>query len=118
MIAIIGILAAIAYPSYGDHVRKTRRSDAHVALLEQRQAFERCRALRYSYAGCTLSRTTSPENFYTLSLSPTPTANAFTIVAEATGAQTNDADCKKLTIDQRDQALAYDKDGASSGVCW
>jgi len=33
-LAIIGILAAIAYPSYQDHVRKTNRTDGQTKLLE------------------------------------------------------------------------------------
>src|SRR5690606_38472416 len=41
VVAIIGILAAIAYPSYQDHVRKSRRADAQTALLELAQFMER-----------------------------------------------------------------------------
>ena len=41
VVAIVGILAAIAYPSYQDHVRKTRRADAQGALVELAQFMER-----------------------------------------------------------------------------
>jgi len=34
VVAVIGILAAIAYPSYIHQVRAARRSDAHVSLLQ------------------------------------------------------------------------------------
>jgi len=40
-VAIVGILAAIAYPSYIEHVRKTRRADAKAVVLELSQWMER-----------------------------------------------------------------------------
>lgn len=41
VVAIIGILASIAYPSYVDSVKKSRRSDATGALLGFANAMER-----------------------------------------------------------------------------
>jgi type IV pilus assembly protein PilE len=40
-VAIVGILAGIAYPSYVNNVKKSRRSDATVALLGLANAMER-----------------------------------------------------------------------------
>lgn len=40
-VAIVGILAAIALPSYKDSVRKSRRADAKAALLGLANAMER-----------------------------------------------------------------------------
>ena len=40
-VAVVGILAAIAYPSYNEHVRKTRRADARAVLLVSAQWMER-----------------------------------------------------------------------------
>ncbi len=40
-VAIVGILAGIAYPSYVNHVKKSRRADATVALLGLANAMER-----------------------------------------------------------------------------
>jgi type IV pilus assembly protein PilE len=40
-VAIVGILAGIAYPSYVNQVKKSRRSDATVALLGLANAMER-----------------------------------------------------------------------------
>ena len=39
--AIIGILAAIEYPSYSEYTKKTRRAEAAAALLEGAQVAER-----------------------------------------------------------------------------
>lgn len=41
VVAIIGILAAVAYPSYADHVRKSRRAQAKADLVEYSQLLER-----------------------------------------------------------------------------
>lgn len=40
-VAVIGILASIAYPSYQEQVRKSRRADAQGALLELSNFMER-----------------------------------------------------------------------------
>ena len=41
VVAIIGILAAIAYPSYTEYVRRSNRAEARGALLENAQFLER-----------------------------------------------------------------------------
>ncbi len=97
-VAIVGILASIAYPQYGSYVQKTRRTDGHLALLSEVQTMERCKSTRYSYANCELSRSSSPEDNYTLTLSKT--ASVFTITATGQGLQANDTDCKTMTINQ------------------
>ena len=42
VVAIIGIISAIAYPSYQDSVRKANRADAKASLLDVAQQLERC----------------------------------------------------------------------------
>ena len=101
--AIVGILAAIAYPSYAEHVTKTRRSDAQFALLAARQAMERCRSTTYTYKGCSIEAyATSEEGFYTLALADGTTDTEFEIRATAAGAQAGDAACSPMTIDELD----------------
>ena len=41
VVAIVGILSAIAYPTYQQHVRSSRRADAQAALSELAQVMER-----------------------------------------------------------------------------
>ncbi len=41
VVTIVGILAAIAYPSYQDIVRQTRRADALSALMDMMAKQER-----------------------------------------------------------------------------
>ena len=118
VVAIIGILAAIAYPSYTDYVKKTRRGDAHLALLSAAQAMERCKATNYSYAGCALpaGQATSPEGYYNLAIATSPaiSATSFTLEATPTGVQTSDSDCPKLTYNSRGQKGPT----ASVATCW
>lgn len=41
VVAIVGILTAIAYPSYQEYVRKSKRADARTQLLEAAQYMQR-----------------------------------------------------------------------------
>ncbi len=50
-VAIVGILAAVAIPSYQDSVRKTHRKEAEAALQLARQAMERHYSKNFTYAG-------------------------------------------------------------------
>ena len=61
VVAIIGILAAIAYPSYQSSVEKARRSDAQGALLGLANAMERHFTANNSYLGAGSPNTGSPS---------------------------------------------------------
>ncbi len=50
-IAIVGILASIAYPSYTEQVRKARRGDCAAELVLFANALERFATARGTYAG-------------------------------------------------------------------
>ncbi len=54
VIAIMGVLAAIAIPSYNSHMSRARISDGKTALMEAYAASERYYANRGSYTGATL----------------------------------------------------------------
>lgn len=53
VVAVIGILAAVAYPSYTDSVLKGRRAQARTALVELLQQQERYMTQRNCYLGFT-----------------------------------------------------------------
>ena len=50
VVAVVGILAALALPSFFDSIRKGRRSEAVAALAQVQQAQERWRANNATYA--------------------------------------------------------------------
>lgn len=111
VIAIIGILTGIAYPSYQSHMQNTRRTDAHLSLLNAAQSLERCKATQYSYAGCAASvPTDTSQDLYTISLTPAPTASSYTIVATPKGVQADDTACPTITLNQLGEQLPAD--------CW
>lgn len=100
VVTIIGIIAAIAYPSYQNSVRKARRADAQTKLLELANYLERKYTEVNSYAGITLPFTSSPTTgtaYYTLSFSSTPTAQTFTLQATPIGGQAADS-CGTLSL--------------------
>ncbi len=91
VVAIIGILAAIAYPNYLDSVRKSRRVDAEAALTQESQRMEMQFARSATYVGATLSSATSTEGYYNIAIVPgSLTANGYTLEALPAGAQAAD----------------------------
>ena len=68
-IAIVGILAAIAIPSYTNYVKKTRRSMAAACLQENAQYLERWYTSKMTYVGATAQPcATEIQPFYTVTI--------------------------------------------------
>ena len=100
-VVVIGILAAIAYPSYQEHINKSRRADAQAALMELAQFMERhyTNAGGYQVNGSTGGAPTLPftkapkdgsNEFYALSFSGTVTAQAYVLQAEPKNSMAGD----------------------------
>jgi type IV pilus assembly protein PilE len=64
VVAIVGILAAVAYPSYLQHVESTRRSDAQGALSGLANAIERHYTTNSSYKNAAESGDTGSPGIY------------------------------------------------------
>ncbi|MCC6916496.1 type IV pilin protein [Nitrosomonas sp.] len=106
VVAIVGILASIAYPSYQEHVRRSNRTEARGILLEMTQLLERnyTEANRYDKTGSgsdfTLPVTQSPRTGtakYTIRFAAGPTQNTYTLEAVPAGSMANDT-CGTLTL--------------------
>jgi type IV pilus assembly protein PilE len=102
-VVVVGILAAIALPSYSAHLRKSVRADAQSTLTDAAARQQQFLVDRRRYAGslATLGVTPSADvaakyAFVVVAVDgPPPT---FTLTASATGDQAHDK-CPVLTID-------------------
>ena len=107
VVAIIGILVAIAVPQYSDYVTRSRRADGQSTLLQIAQELERCytQFSAYNNTSCAVVGTdgvsqASPEGYYVIAAAGSAlAASAFTLTATPQGAQaSNDSDCTTLTL--------------------
>lgn len=122
VVAIVGILAALAIPAYQDQVASSRRADAQGALMGLAQAMERSYTENGTYLGLaesgnnTGAPTIFPDEapidgatkFYDLTISAA-TASSYTVRATPKNAQAGDGN------------LELDSTGAKrwgSKTCW
>lgn len=110
VVAIVGILASIAYPSYTKYVQKSRRTDATTTLLGAAQHLERCYSQNFKYTDCTGLPTASAEGYYTIAAELE--ATTFTLTATATGVQASDTTCPVFTLTNTGQRTP------ASNQCW
>lgn len=120
VVTIIGILAAIAYPSYQEYVLRSNRTEAMALLSEAAARQERFFAQNNTYADDTddlnMGGYVAGLRFYSLEISEV-TNTTYTLTATAENApQTNDSKCGDLGLDQ---AGVKTKTGtASVSDCW
>ncbi len=131
-VAVIAILAAIAYPAYQDYVTRGRRADAKAGLLALQQVQEKYRANCPQYASgihattrtCVsggshnlVASTSSPDGNYTLSIDAAGTST-YSLKATATGVQANDTNCDTFYLNQDGVKTSKDSGGNASTGCW
>lgn len=119
-VAVVGILAAVALPSQLGQLQRSRRIDAHAALMRVQAAQEQHRSNTGAYAAqlsllTGAMATRSPDGLYDLVLDDVG-SDSVTLVARARPdrAQHNDSACLEITM-RLNQGLA---DLGPNGRCW
>lgn len=104
-VAIVGLLAMFAYPSYMDYLRRTGRAEAKAVLMENAQYLERYFTTNNTYVGASLPTAVSPKSStgtsvrYNISFSVALSSSGFTMQAVPVNAQVRDS-CGTLTLNQ------------------
>ncbi len=134
VVAIIGIIAGIAYPSYLEQVRKSTRSDAKVLISDVAQRLQRCFTAQGTYkptvAGTcdVVDKVTgaggivSPEGYYKVNLASadhTATKYLLKVTAVSGKRQAQDLQCSTFTLDQTGVRKAFNNSNAeTTDTCW
>ena len=116
VVAVVGILAAIAYPSYTAFIQKSRRGDAIASLADFRIEQEKWRANNIAYATSTASlglSGSSRDGYYTMVI-VSAGSSAYQVTAAPTGAQSSDA-CNIFSIDENGPDYSG---GYADADCW
>lgn len=126
-VAVIGILAAIAIPSYRDYVKRANRNEAKAMLMENVQFLERnyTEANKYDKDsagnGISIIRNRSPATgtkLYDIAVSNLA-ANTYTLTATPTaGAGMAGDECAGLKIDHLGQKSVTAGATLSAEECW
>lgn len=87
-VAVVGILAAIALPSYQEYIAKGRRAEVKTVLLEAGQWMERHYSENYRYDQNTAGSAIADVFPASLSRSPRDGGGAYTISVSAAAART------------------------------
>jgi type IV pilus assembly protein PilE len=128
---IVGILAAVAIPSYRDYVLRSQRSDAKDALLAlataQEKHYLQCNTYGTAIAGATncaagqvQTAAASKNGWYTLAIVAAD-AISFTVSATAAAGQNQfqDTECRSFRVTDRGVRTATDAGGAdNTAECW
>jgi type IV pilus assembly protein PilE len=129
VVAIVGLLAAIAIPTYRRYVVRANRTDAKTALLQTAQALERCYTNSSPYAynstQCTTAGTgvvlpfTVPSGTYVISHFGARAAQTFTIRATPQALQsTSDTECAIFQLTQTGAQSVTGTLSATPERCW
>ncbi len=133
-VAIVGILASIAIPSYTSYVQRSKRTEAMVALMQVAQMQEKfySQNLRYADSRATLGVSANTENdLYAITIAGTKSGGGVctntvdnacitytaTATAKSTASQYQDTDCRAFTLTNTGLKASTDS-GGNASACW
>lgn len=124
VVAIIGILGAVAYPSYTEYIMRGHRADARAGLLQTQLWMERAATANGVYPTdlpVTLTWANDNNKRYTIGFAANNTNATFTLTATPkAGAQRNDR-CGTLTLahtGERSITNAPNGGNMTAADCW
>lgn len=135
VVAIIGILSAIAYPSYTEHVRRGRRAEAQAQLQQAAQWMQRYYSTNDRYTAVATGATAEADQVsllpsgldqspgsgaaaYTIEVQARDNPPTYTLSATPTGSMSNDR-CGTLTLtSQSVKGVESAADGVAATDCW
>jgi len=139
-LVVVGILVAVALPSFMDSIRKGRRSEAVAALSAVQQAQERWRSSNGSYANNTQLtlpvtpasagdpvglglQAVTPSGYYGIVISSASSTGYTATATAVAGSQASDGGCQVLAVEMNGGNIRYGS-GASTATfpdanrCW
>ena len=120
VIAIVGILSAIAIPAYGDYVKRGKIVEAVAGLSEMRVKMEQYFQDNRTYVGACVAATVAPlppatPNF----IFACPTLTAATYLVSADGVAASNMTGFQFTVDQANVRTSTGGAGWTSAAnCW
>ncbi|AAZ26398.1 type IV pilin protein [Colwellia psychrerythraea] len=118
VVAIIGILAAVVYPSYTDFIVRSNRAEAQRELVRianlQEQLFVDSRSYSndMNLLGLGADPFVTENGNYSIDATIANNGTTFVLTATAQGSQSRDTDCSNLTINEVGQQ------SAANNFCW
>ncbi|MGY6039530.1 type IV pilin protein [Aeromonas sp. AE23HZ002T15] len=104
VVAVVAILAAIAYPSFTDGLQKSRRAEAIKGLLTMQLKQEEYRITNSEYSKNKADLGNPPSDYYSFDVvSASTNTVTYKLIAQAKGAQSGDTGCANMYIDKADQ---------------
>lgn len=118
-VAIIGVLASIAYPSFLNSVRKSHRVDATSTLLALQLIIEKRRVNNIDYTSslpvANASGSYASQNgYYTITYGPTTTAVFSVTATPVSGSDQENDTCTSFVINQNGPVIS----NATERSCW
>ncbi|MDH5857025.1 type IV pilin protein [Lampropedia aestuarii] len=124
VVAIVSILAAVAYPSYQEYMLRSRRAEGQALLNEAAARQERFRAQNGTYTEA-VSKLKLPygdlseRGYYKLVISDgNGDGDGYTLTAERQGVQVADKKCGDLVLDGVGKKSLVKHNGGTVATCW